>query len=324
MGKIDSETKEYVSRPEVFADLFNHLIYDGESVIKPDELSELDSTATFIPFDEQGKAFPVQKYRDVLKRAVVMEDNDAAYALILGAENQTDIHYAMPVRNMGYDAYNYAAQVALIARKNKKESGEDDSDVDFLSGLKREDKITPVITLVVYFGQKPWDGPRSIHEMLSTHKPGVLKFVPDYKMNLIAPISMEKSEIDKFTSNFRELATFIKCGSDKHAMRELVQNNEKFRHLDPLVANIVNDVTKSGLNIKPNEKGEVDMCIAIFEMQEDSKAEGRVEGRVEGRAEGEDRMAALMNILLKEKRYDDAQRATEDPAYRKQLMKELA
>lgn len=319
MGRIDSETKDYVKRPEVFADLFNHLIYDGEMVIQPDNLSELDSTATFIPFDEKGRAFPVQKYRDVLKHAVVMEDDDAAYALILGVENQTDIHYAMPVRNMGYDAYNYAAQVALIARRNKKEAGSDDTDVDFLSGLTADDKITPVITLVVYFGQKPWDGPRSIHEMLTTQKPGILKFVPDYRINLIDPISMDKSEIDKFTSNFRELATFIKCGRDKQAMRELVQNNERFRHLDPLVANIVNDVTKSGLNIKPNEKGEVDMCIAIAEMQEDSKAEGRVEGLVEG----EDRAMALMQKLFAAGRDDDAKRATEDPNYRKQLMKEL-
>ena len=109
MGKIDDETREYVKRPEVFADLFNHLIYDGKSVIKPDELTELDTTASFIPFDKNGKAFPVQKYRDVLKQAVIMEDGNAAYTLIFGIENQTDIHYAMPVRNMGYDAYNYAS-----------------------------------------------------------------------------------------------------------------------------------------------------------------------------------------------------------------------
>lgn len=167
MGRIDSETKEYMKRPEVFADLFNHLIYDGQNVIKPSDLSELDTTATFIPFDETGKAFPVQKYRDVLKSAVVMEDADAVYALILGIENQTDIHYAMPVRNMGYDAYNYAAQVAAIARNNRKNP---DSETDFLSGLQKDDKITPVITLVVYFGAKPWDGPMSIHEMFSTKK----------------------------------------------------------------------------------------------------------------------------------------------------------
>ena len=329
MGKIDNETREYVKRPEVFADLFNHLIYDGKSVIKPEELTELDTTASFIPFDKNGKAFPVQKYRDVLKQAVIMEDGNAAYTLIFGIENQTDIHYAMPVRNMGYDAYNYASQVSSIARKNK---NKDEKDIEFLSGLKKEDKIIPVITLVIYFGQKPWDGPRSIHEMLKVQNPNILKYIPDYRMNLIAPISMDKLEIDKFTSDFRELATFIKCGSDKNAMKDLVLNNERFKHLDPLVANIVNDVTKSGLNIKANEKGEVDMCVAIAEMKEDSKAEGlvegreegRVEGRTEGRTEGENLVMALMQKLLSAGRYDDAKRVTEDPDYKKKLMKEFA
>lgn len=152
--------------------------------------------------------------------------------------------------------------------------------------------------------------------MLKVQNPNILKYVPDYRMNLIAPISMDKLEIDKFTSDFRELATFIKCGSDKNAMKDLVLNNERFKHLDPLVANIVNDVTKSGLNIKPNEKGEVDMCVAIAKMKEDSKAEGR--------EEGENLVMTLMQKLLSAGRYDDAKRVTEDPDYKKKLMKEFA
>ncbi len=55
MGHIDSETKEYVKRPEAFADLFNQLIYDGKEVIKSNTLSELDTTATFITLNEKRK-----------------------------------------------------------------------------------------------------------------------------------------------------------------------------------------------------------------------------------------------------------------------------
>jgi hypothetical protein len=39
--------------------------------------------------------------------------------------------------------------------------------------------------------------------------------------------------------------------------------------------------------------------------------------------EGEDRMADLNRILLKNKRFDDLERSTNDKAYRKQLMSEL-
>lgn len=99
-------------------------------------------------------------------------------------------------------------------------------------------------------------------------------------MNLIAPSSMDEAEIDKFKSNFRELATFIRCCNDKDAMNRLAQD-ERFRHLDPLVANIANDVTSSGLKIEIDEKGEVNMCVAIAGIREDGKAEGRIEGKLE-------------------------------------------
>lgn len=45
----------------------------------------------------------IQKYRDVFKRLAAMEDDNAAY-LLIGIENQTYIHYAMPVKDMLYDA----------------------------------------------------------------------------------------------------------------------------------------------------------------------------------------------------------------------------
>ena len=59
---------------------------------------------------------------------------------------------------------------------------------------------------------------------------------------------------------------------------------------------------------------------------DDGVEKGRAEGRAEGRQEGLDRGMARMSVLtarlLKEKRLDDLQRATEDKAYCEQLLKE--
>ena len=38
---------------------------------------------------------------------------------------------------------------------------------EFLSRMKRTDKFSPVITIVIYYGEEPWDGARSLHEMLN-------------------------------------------------------------------------------------------------------------------------------------------------------------
>ena len=49
---------------------------------------------------------------------------------------------------------------------------------------------------------------------------------------------------------------------------------------------------------------------------------GIEKGRQEGLEQGMDRMSVLTARLLKEKRLDDLQRATEDKAYCEQLLKE--
>ena len=111
MGLADTVTKAYMKENTVFADAFNYLIYGGKTVVDPALLQELDTTEIVLPFgaqDENGSQpeDAVQKYRDVLKSAVIKQDGEAAY-ILLGIENQTDIHYAMPVRNIIYDALQY-------------------------------------------------------------------------------------------------------------------------------------------------------------------------------------------------------------------------
>ena len=86
MGTVDIVTKEYMRGNAVFADAFNYLIYGGKKVIDPAGLTEVDTAATAV-----GKKDALQKYRDVLKAAVIKQDEKMSYVL-LGVENQTDIH----------------------------------------------------------------------------------------------------------------------------------------------------------------------------------------------------------------------------------------
>ena len=147
----DTLTKAFMERPDIFADAFNFLLYDGEQVIKPEELREMDTTSIALPFGTDGVQVPVQKYRDVFKQWVIKRDDDAAY-LLLGVENQSDIHYAMPVRSMLYDALQYSSQVNAAGKRHKsaKES-EKPTSGEYLSGFYSGDRLIPVITLVIYF-----------------------------------------------------------------------------------------------------------------------------------------------------------------------------
>ena len=52
------------------------------------------------------------------------------------------------------------------------------------------------------------------------------------------------------------------------------------------------------------------------------RKEGEAQGRTKGRKEGEERLGMLMNLLFKENRYDDANKAAADADFREKLFKE--
>lgn len=294
MGRIDTETKAFMSNPSRFADAFNYLIYGGKPVIDPNELKPLDTTEIAIPYGNDARV-PGQKYRDVLKLVSIMQDDEAIYA-VLGVENQAMIHYAMPVKDMLYDALNYAQQVS----EAKKTYSKDDqlTKEEFLSGFRKEDKLMPVITLVIYFSASEWDGPMSIHDMLSTKNKRLLDFVPDYRINLIAPMQVPDEDFEKFSTDFRDVMQFIKCSKDEMKLSQLTERNERFSQMNPETAELIILLTDSKLKLTVKE-GTVDMCQAIQQMREHSEAAGIAKGKVEGKAEGiaEGRMKAYSEMV---------------------------
>ncbi len=80
-----------------------------KQVIAPESLRTVDTTEIITPYGNDAKV-PVQKYRDNMKIWAAMYDGKVVYVL-LGSENQSNIHYAMPPKNMLYDSINYASQV---------------------------------------------------------------------------------------------------------------------------------------------------------------------------------------------------------------------
>ena len=55
MGSTDTITKQYMRRNDVFADVFNFLIYDGEPVIDPAKLTDIDTTELAVPYGGSGE-----------------------------------------------------------------------------------------------------------------------------------------------------------------------------------------------------------------------------------------------------------------------------
>ena len=138
---------------DVFADIVNGLLFDGEEVVKEDELTY---TQVLSQYKADSNTLHEQE-RDIAK---IWNRFDIQIAFI-GMENQTKIDRLMPLRVMGYDGASYRAQL-----------------------LKNENPAPhPVVTLILYFGEERWNGPRSLSECLEI--PERLKpFVSDYKINV--------------------------------------------------------------------------------------------------------------------------------------------
>ena len=287
MGKADTVTKAYMSKRNIFADAFNYLIYDGASVVDPGRLKEIDTTELTLPFNLQGEevAEPVQRYRDILKRAVIMQEDETAY-ILLGIENQTDIHYAMPVRNMVYDALQYSKQVADTAvRHRKKDRGlKRVSKGEYLSGFYKEDVLRPVITLVIHFGAETWDAPLSLHEMMGTKDEKLLRFVQDYQIHLIDPARLTEEELKKFRSSLREVIEYIKYSKDEKELSRILKDNPRMV-IDREAALVIKTITNTPIEI-PEGKEEIDMCRAVEVMMNESREQGIEIGMVKGLEQG--------------------------------------
>lgn len=286
MGKLDTLTKEYMKRPDIFADVFNQFLYHGKQVIAPDQLIELDTTEIAVPYGMDNRPVPEQRYRDVSKLLMAMTDGNVAYC-ILAAENEGKIHYAAPVKSCLYDAIQLAHQVTAAAASHRKSGPADKklSGDEFLSGFWKEDRLLPVVTVVIYFGAEEWDGPLSLHEMYSDCGEEILRYVLDYRVNLITPSGLSDSEIDGFQSNMREIMRYIKYSKDKKRLYSVVSTEQRFKYVEREAVEIINAVTGSNMRIDRGKES-VDVCIAIQGMLEDSRIEGRIEGKTEGIIEG--------------------------------------
>ena len=280
MGKKDAIVKEYMRAPDIFADAFNYFLYGGRKIIKPENLQELDVASITTFYGDDGKAIPFQRIRDILKRATVMTDGNATYFLVLGIENQTQQDYAMPVRDMAYDVGEYVGQVNAAAKKHGK-GGKAKLKGEFLSGFHSTDKLIPVVTLTIYLESDPWIAPRSLHEMFAVQDPELLRYVPDYKINLIEPFKMTDADFDKFSTDLNSVLKYLKNAGSKRRLKELVESDATYQSLAWKTATMLNTITDSKLKFG-KRKERVNMCQAIREMREESEAKGREEGREEG------------------------------------------
>ena len=270
MGKIDAITKEYLKRNDIFADVINYAVYGGEQVVQPDELIDQDPAELTLPYGDDGNVIAVQKFRDLLKGYIKKKYRERIYE-IMKEESQAHIHYAMPVKVMLYDIMNYAAQISAIRKKHRNDREEAETSEEFLSGFHKEDRLVPVITVTIYWGEKDWDGPRTLEEMIAPVDKKMRRFITKYELPLITP--KEIKDYKMFHTEIGQVMEMLRVSGNKQIMTDLLANNPLFEKMSRDAAVICNELL--GLELKIEDKEVVNMSKAW----EEQRAEGRAEGQ---------------------------------------------
>ncbi|MBQ8815359.1 MAG: hypothetical protein IJZ85_12790 [Lachnospiraceae bacterium] len=133
MQEKDVVTIEYFEDPIRFADLINGFVFHGEQRVAPEDITELNRVITKI-WRKSGWLRAQMLIRDLARQVRIRVG-----AVMIAVENQSDIHYAMPIRIMNADGATYEAQWKKLKRKHRLErrlkKGE------FLSGIKKTEKL---------------------------------------------------------------------------------------------------------------------------------------------------------------------------------------
>ena len=164
----------------------------------------------------------------------------------LGLRTSQEQHYAMPVKNLVYDALEAPGQVENSAQSHRAAKQWPSTSGEYLTGFYKDDRLIPVITVVVYFGSDTWKAPRSLHEMLSVQDPEILSMVPDYRINLFSPAELKDEELNKLQSNLREVMLFIKYAKIAWKARTMHPRTPSFQSLELKAARVIDSIT--GIN----------------------------------------------------------------------------
>lgn len=172
-----------------------------------------------------------------------------------------------------------------------------------MSGFYKNNKLIPVITLVLFFNPGEWDGPRSLFDMLDISNPIFKKYAQDYKIHIISPKEILESDLKKFSSSLREVIGCIKYSNDKNKLAAFIQDNPRM-NIEVEVARVLEVITHTHIKREEvDDMGNVNMCKAIQEMIQDGRDEGRVQLLVTLIQSGDislQRAAALMNMTPEE------------------------
>lgn len=273
MGKKDIYQFDYLDDYERFADQVNGALFGGRQVVKPDELEPADERTVYLGNETERR----MTYEVVADKTRIWRGKQIH---IIALQNQTYTDYRMVLRNMLAESIGYHRQWKMKKRTHKKAKDFETGSDEFLSGMAKDEKFTPIITLVVYCGMEHrWDGAKCLHDLLDIDDE-MKKYVTNYRINLYDCHAHDT--FDEYRTGLRQLFETIRYGKDKQQLKRVIEENRAaYSNIDSETKALIEVVA----NIKVDEKhitteNGKERC-NMLKAFEDMKAEGKMESILE-------------------------------------------
>lgn len=238
MGEKDKTEKYLEAYNDVFADIFNVLVFE-EDIITPDSL--VNAGTETIYKSKYGKLR--NQLRDIQK----YYNESHIQIASLGIENQSEEDKDMVIRILGYDYASYREQI-----------------------INKKDGRYPVITIVLNFSEEKWSAPKSLIEVLDIPKE-LEGYVEDYHIKVYDIAYLPKEIRDRFKSDFKVVADFF--AEKRLGTYDASKHKEKIMHIEA-VLEMLRVFTKDERYkeieeeiVKNNVKGDVSMCKVLDEYE---------------------------------------------------------
>ena len=271
MGKMDVLTTEYLRHKEIIADLLNTVLYDGRPRILPKNLSECDTQLKVLVEMNDRKRLNYAGVRDILYVVCLKNDEIGYY---VGIENQTNVDYAGPARLMLYDAMGYHRQIIELRKTGTAVR-------EKIYTVPKGTAFCAIVPILIHWGLKPWDGPKTLHDMLNAASRELLPLIPNYTFTMVEPVTMPVEQIQMLQTDLGAVFLAIHYATNKVELRNLVQTDERFKNLDSMAAMLLDELLNLKLKLQTETKEKVNMCQAWQEILEDERNAGRDAARDE-------------------------------------------
>lgn len=319
----DIARKRYFRNKERQADLLNavmrqlseaHESWDEADKLYAENFTDLGTEFYTVTEHQDGK-YSRSRTTDVSSLVT-----DGRFQCCFMLENQELTDYKMTERILNCESIWYHEMVNEFRRLHKERKDWFDRE-EKLCGFLKDDKLIPVISLVLYYGFEEWKGSTNLKQVLRLEglPKGLEMLINDYRIHVIDVCRF--AHLEWLRTDLHETFGFIRYAAQPEKLRRFVSENEEaFAHLSKDAYDFIAFQTgtrKLEMFKKEcmREDGDCNMCKAIDEMEK--MAERR--GEIRGEKRGEEKLAKLMELLLQDNRVQELQRVAGNAAYRSQL-----